>query len=662
LVTEPNITVDGFDDAGDGTGNSYNLESGSEQFSMGNRLGQDIVELTDNFTLSQKGDHRITVGTRNEFYKVNNLFAQSSFGVWSFSDTAAFRTADQTFNTASGYTISGARSGGEVQPATFNSATVGLYAQDQWQITPKFNVTYGLRVDIPIFFEQPTYDQQVISDYQICFGAANCDQAGDTPGVPSGKPLWNPRVGFNWDIDGLGNQQLRGGWGIFTGNPAYVWMSNAYSNNGTGLSILSCGPFSANGVAPAFSPDVDNQPKNCVDATTGAPTVGIGAGNFLGEVDLIGKGTKYPQVMRANIAYDRRLPEDVILTLEGMYNKGINDYFIVDRNLPEANEITGPNGRVAYGTINSSGRSDPNYYDASVYGTFSGGAFELGNTSNNYSWNATVSLAKAFGNSLRFTGAYTYSQAKDVQSFTSSRAISNWRFGRQYSGSQYDDNATLSAFDRTNKVTMSGTYLFPWQKWQTQFSLIYIGVSGTPYTYISGGSSGRGDLNGDGQNGNDPLYIIRDVNDPGMVFNSAADKQAYNDFIGQTSCLNKQRGTIMTRSSCRNPWQNVFEANLRQALPAFGNNLITLEIGVFNILNMLDSDWGIIKTAGGGVFPNVNIARVTDATAGVPNFDYNGPTNDVSDPSTATFVDNGDNRNSWQLQFSLRYEYGQGIF
>ena len=106
---------------------------------------------------------------------------------------------------------------------------------------------------------------------------------------------------------------------------------------------------------------------------------------------------------------------------------------------------------------------------------------------------------------------------------------------------------------------------------------------------------------------------------------------------------------------------NFFEANLRQALPAFGNNLITLEIGLFNILNFLDSDWGIIKTAGGGVFPTVNIARVTDATNGVPNFDYNGPTND-GDPANATFTENGDPRSSWQLQVSLRYEYGQGIF
>ncbi|MCZ6754094.1 MAG: TonB-dependent receptor [Gemmatimonadetes bacterium] len=666
-VKEPQVAVFGFTNS---AGDSHGFEAGSEEFSQGNRLDQDIIELTDNYTLSQKGDHRITVGTRNEFYRVVNLFAQQSFGNWGFPDTTAFRLAGLPggVGQADDFEVSAQRTGGPVQPASFKSATIGLYAQDQWQLTPKFNLTYGLRVDIPVFFDQPTYDPQVNADF------------GNTD-VPSGQLLWSPRAGFNWDIDGLGNQQLRGGLGIFTGNPAFVWMSNAYSNNGTGITILGCSDFTPSGAGgppndtPVFSPDPNNQPLSCVnnDPTSpgfGGPGNAIGQGNFLGEVDIVGNDTKYPQVFRANLAYDRRLPEDFILTLEGMYNKGINDYFITNLNLPADSASTGANGRTVYGPISSSGRSNPRYFNSSVYGTFNGGVYHLGNTSNNWSANFTVGLQKSFGQDFRVAGFYTYSQAKDVQSFTSSRAISNWRFARQYSGSQFDDEATLSAFDRTNKVTLSGTYLFPWQKWQTQISLTYIGMSGTPYTYISGGSSGRGDLNGDGQNGNDPLYVIRDANDPGMQWDDrdpstgfSADATAYNDFIAQTPCMNKQRGTISQRSSCRNPWQNFLDMNLRQALPAMGNNLITLEVGVFNVLNLLDGDWGQIKTAGGGVFPNVNLIDVVSATNGVPNFvlDSQFPTND-GDPANATFTENGDPRSSWQLQVSLRYEYGQGIF
>ena len=338
----PNVTVDGFSN---GAGEDYQIETGAEQFSQGNRLDQDILEFTDNFTFAPKGDHTITIGTRNEFYSLSNLFAQSSFGVYEFDSLADFQSGG--INDASAYIVSGNLSGGPVTAAEFSSAQFGLYAQDQWQVSPEFSLTIGLRVDIPVFFDQPTYGAQAVTDF-------------DDPGVPSGQVLWNPRVGFNWDIGAQQTQQLRGGLGIFTGNPAYVWMSNAYSNNGTGIGILQCGPTNPNGFAPAFNSDPAGQTLNCVDAA-GNPTVGIGNGDFLGEIDLIGGDTKYPQVMRANLAYDRRLPNDWLLTFEGIFNKGINDYFIINRNLGADGSgsafATDPiTGRVLYGTINDTGR------------------------------------------------------------------------------------------------------------------------------------------------------------------------------------------------------------------------------------------------------------------------------------------------------------------
>ena len=43
---------------------------------------------------------------------------------------------------------------------------------------------------------------------------------------------WSPRVGFNYDLSGKGTQQIRGGIGLFTGRPAYVWISNQFGNTG----------------------------------------------------------------------------------------------------------------------------------------------------------------------------------------------------------------------------------------------------------------------------------------------------------------------------------------------------------------------------------------------------------------------------------------------
>ncbi|MDT8435515.1 MAG: TonB-dependent receptor [Gemmatimonadota bacterium] len=646
FVEEPQITVEGFTNSAN---QEHGFRTGSEQFSQGNELDQDIFEITDNFTFAPFGNHTITIGTRNEIYDVRNLFAQSSFGVYEFDDFASFQ--DGGFGTASRYTVSGQLTGGPVQAAEFTSAQFGAYAQDQWQVSENLSLTGGLRVDIPVFFDQPTFAQQVIQDF-------------DDPEVPSGQVMWNPRLGFNWDIDGEQTQQLRGGAGIFTGNPAFVWMSNSYSNNGTGISILGCGDGNPNGLAPAFNPDPRAQNLFCVDEA-GQPTVAIGDGSFLGEVDIVGDDTRFPQVFRANLAYDRRLPGDFLLTLEGIYNTGIEDYFIVNRNFGAdgsgASVGTDALGRVMYGTITDDGRSDPNYFRPEVYGTGSSGVFELLNTSENYSVSLTGGLQKQFGQDLRVSAFYTYSESEDVQSFTSSRATSNWRFGRVNAGDQLADDATTSSFDRPHKVTISGTYTFPWARedYPTRISLIYIGNSGTPYTYISGGSSGRGDLNADGINANDPLYVITGPSDPNMSFNSPEDAQAYDALISSLSCLDEQRGRIMERNSCRNPWQDFLDVTLEQGLPKFRGNRLSMQLGIFNFLNLLDGDWGVVETAGGGVFSTQTVARVTDATDGVPNFDFSGP-NVLDDGEDAIFVRNGDPRNSWQLQLSLRWEFGGG--
>jgi hypothetical protein len=48
--------------------------------------------------------------------------------------------------------------------------------------------------------------------------------------LPDPNVLWSPRVGFNWDVGGTRQTQVRGGTGIFTGKPAYVWISNQIGN------------------------------------------------------------------------------------------------------------------------------------------------------------------------------------------------------------------------------------------------------------------------------------------------------------------------------------------------------------------------------------------------------------------------------------------------
>ena len=50
--------------------------------------------------------------------------------------------------------------------------------------------------------------------------------------MPGANILWSPRAGFNYDVAGDQKTQLRGGTGVFTGQPLYVWISNQLGNTG----------------------------------------------------------------------------------------------------------------------------------------------------------------------------------------------------------------------------------------------------------------------------------------------------------------------------------------------------------------------------------------------------------------------------------------------
>jgi hypothetical protein len=582
------IVVQNYSQAGNPS-QIYTIQAGGEEFSHANELDQDIYEITNNFSIPL-GAHRLTLGGRWEGYKVRNLFGQNLFGRWQFDDQADFAAG-----VVEQYQVRFGLPGSNEGESRFRAGQFAVYAQDDWAVTSTFTLNPGIRFDMPYFTTGLSYDPRVIED----FGAQD---------KPGGGMMVSPRLGFNWDMRGAGESQLRGGAGVFTGAPAFVWYSNAYANNGLGLVALTCGQNGI-GTAPAFNPDAENPPIACGGGET------VGPGGSLGEVDLIAEDTRFPQVFRANLAYDRRLPYGFVASVEGLYSKDINQFFIVNRNLldPARTDAT---GRVLYrGTVNTNGTISPQYFDLALYGpSFSGGAYELRNTDAGYSWSLSGQLRKEFGQGLQASVGYTYSEAYDVQSFTSSRAISNWRFSRMLSGPDLEDTRSRSGFDRPHRIVGNLTYTFPW-RFPTDISFTYIGQSGTPYTLRSGGSSGRGDLNLDGTNTNDPIYVPTGVGDPNSpyVFLDPAIDALFQEYIGGESCLNSQRGRIMERNSCRNPWQNQLDIALRQRLPVLRGDA-ALEIQIFNFLRMLDRDWGQVKTVGGGEFFDQEVITAVDAT------------------------------------------------
>ena len=623
---------------------------GTEQFSPNNLLKQNIFELVNNLTIPM-GVHTLTVGGRYEHDNIYNNFAQRSYGVWTFPTLTALKN-----RTPSGYTYGFSNSGNPADIAAEMPAELySAYVQDQWSVNDKMTVTAGLRMDMPRLPETPLAND-TIARY---FSAINVK----TTDTPKTQPLWSPRIGFNYDVNGDRTFQLRGNAGIFTGSPPFILLANAYQNTGMQLVTLVC---TTAATVPAFTVDVNAQPKACNGQATPAPGQAGTAG-----VNVTDPNFKYPQSYAFSGGFDKRLPGNFTLTVEGLYRHSINGILIRDLNLKGPRLVNGQyytdrEGRVLYAdTISATAAvTNNNRYLTTLRGvSFSEGVVQVTNQSKDYNWSLSGNISKRFSSWLDMTVGYTHMQAKDVQSLTSDRAISNFRNGRQLAGAHEDITVGTSYFERPDRIVASATYTAPWKL--TTLSLYFQGISGTPFTYTV-----NNDVNGDLVSANDPIYVPKnatDVNEMHICSGSGAacalsatEAQAFETFIAGQECLTKQRGQIMERNSCTSPFQKSLDGSIRQALPRLRGQSLTVQLDIFNLLNLINSDWGALELPVlSSNFPQQAVLRAQSRTAGPLNTSYTNYSFDLTatQRTGGPFLKQTGSSNYWQMQLSLKYAF-----
>ena len=590
-------------------GANSQITFGTERNSGVNVLRQQVLELTNNLTVPVNA-HTLTFGGRFEYDRIFNDFEANKYGAYKFASIAAFAAG-----TPASYAV--AYPNGNAVAADFRTQVFSAYAQDQWAANQRLTVTGGLRVDVPRLPDRPAYNASITTGFAArgIYGVA-------TSNKPKTRALVAPRLGVNWDVNGDQTFQLRANAGMYTGQPPYILIGNSYQNTGLGLATLTC---TAAGTVPQFVPDGNNQPKACLGGT--APLAGTSG---TAGVSLTDPNFKYPQRFVSSAGFDRRLPGGFSFSLEGLYGKDVNGLRIRDLNLVGPRQVGGQDyttiyGRVLYADTITSGGANSNTFAATNNGQkaivsngpnnvgFTSGAILLTNQSKAYNYSVTPTLRKRFGANVDLNASYTYTRSFEVQAFTSDVALSNWRFGREYSGRENSDDLTTSSYELRHRVQFFGTLSSPWRRFPTDLSFEYQGNTGQPVTYVA-----SGDLNGDGFDQNDPIYIPRNATDPnevrivrlqnsatGATFNATTNPytlnadaaRSFEGFIAGQKCLRDQRGQIMKRNSCFLPWQNLLNASLRQTLPEYRGNRLTAQLDVFNVLNLLNNDWGVNRRA-----------------------------------------------------------------
>jgi hypothetical protein len=575
------------------------FSAGSETYSHKNQLDQTLVEITDNLTL-YAGNHTITIGTHNEFFRFYNVFLKRAYGHYYFNDLDALEAG-----TAYRYRYTYSNTDDPLAPAKFSVSQLGFYVGDNWTVTPNIRLTLGLRADVPLFPDKPDANPAV----EAAFGIP-------TDHVPTGNILLSPRFGFNIDL-GEKKTQLRGGIGIFSGRTPYVWISNQYTVNG----ISNTEIYYTNYSGIPFNPDPYSQP-----AMPGA------SGS---EINVIDRSYKFPQTLRTNIAVDQELPFGLTGTVEFIYSKALNEIKYENINLQQVG--IQHDGRPLYGSLGYG-----TYWDVAWVNPNFTNVVLLTNTNKGFNYNLSFQLQKQFRNGSMFNVSYTYGMSKDLFSGTSSQAVSNWGYNIT-SGNPNEPELTYSSHDTRHRIAFAVSKKLNLIKGApTTFSLFYNGRSGRPYSTIY-----RYDYNGDGRS-NDSIYVPIDENDIILTSGTWADLDAY---IKGDPALEAHRGQILPRNASRDPWSHRVDIKIAQEIPIPGLNghKLFLTFDIENFMNLIKKEWGYYRYI---QFDDAPLQFDGYNDAGVPTFRFRGDasTNDARYMLNQEF-------SRWRGMFGIRYRF-----
>jgi hypothetical protein len=654
--------------------NGQNMTSfGPDPFTPNNKLDQDVIQLNDNFSIYLK-NHTVTVGTNNEYYKFNNVFTQLYNGMYRYNSLADFYADAQgspVFGPSS-YTIQyvASQGGPAGTAAKWSALQMGFYVQDEYTGIKNLKITGGIRVDVPLYLTD-LYTNNYIN--QIDFDGEQLRVGG----WPEVKPLWSPRVGFNWDVNGDRSTQIRGGTGVLTGRVPFVWLSNTVNANGlyfgeynnTAVPLDNTGDgFPYNFSTNPYRPDE----STLTDPSTGNPTlindpnnINYGRPTNVTTTNTLVDDFRFPQVWRSNLAVDKQLPYGVVGTLEFIYTKDINAVFIRNANLKDPVGTLAGDGRPLYGASGSARQIYGN--DRRINGDV-GQALVLDNTSKGYQWSITAQLQKSFSRNFNVSAAYTYTDAKEVNPAfgTTAGSIFNSQVnvaGANNPGLSYANTLT------PHRIVAYGTYRIEYKEhFATTFGLTYEGRSGSPFSYTT-----NGDINSDGVNA-DLMYIPKSKDEIVLTTSGATDTRTIDEiwdqldaYISQDEYLSEHRGEYASRSAAYNPWVNRLNLSLLQD---FYTNIkgkrhtFQFSINVENALNMFNSSWGLTKfasrsnlvrfvgyeqphTAGSATAP------LGSVTTGKPVYAFD--TNADGTPLSESSIPDQTVGGRWQMQIGLRY-------
>jgi len=625
------------------------ISFGNDPFTPNNLLNTDTWQFSNNLT-AYLGKHTVSAGFAFESFTFTNGFTPLINGIYTFNNLTDFYTAANGYlaNPNAAFSPVFMRNyrgnfsnlpGGGPWLVTTKARNIAVYIQDDVNLESNFSLTYGIRLEVP-YFSGSGFVNTEIDGFSFIDNNLQSTKLS-TSQLPSPKLMISPRVGFNYDIKGDKTTQVRGGIGLFTGRPSFVYISNQVGNNG----VLNGGVNTNNTAAYPFKPGT---PANYPSFL---PNPGVPASSYA--IATTEKDFRFPQVLRSNIAVDQKIYNDIIGTAEFMFTQSLSNINYYNANLrPSSATFNGPDSRPRFPGVGLSGtalnnaiRVNPKITDATV--------MESGPLGG--SMTATLKIEKPTkAKGLGWMVAYNFTRARDYMS-PGSIAFSSWTGIQSVRGNNQTDIA-FSDNEIRNRVIGNVNYRIELGKAAAlQFSLFGQSQNQGRYSYTY-----SSDMNGDGVNGNDLMYVPRNQSEmnflnitQGATIIATAQQQrdAFDAFINQDPYLSKIRGKVSERNGVLQPYIVRFDFSTQLELfRNIGKNRHTIQLraDIFNVGNLIKSSYGVSNFV--NTFNPLAAAGV-DAN-GVPLFRMNRINNSINYTTYRKGTGIGD---VWQAQFGIRY-------
>jgi len=620
-------TVDILDPA-DGKSALY-ASFGLDPFTEGNlrEVSPHIVTDEVGYTI---GKTRLVAGLQFEHKLTTTGYQQGGAGYYVYESWDDFKNnkAPLAFRIAHGNNDALA----QAYPQ-FTYMQYSIYLQDEINFSERFKATVGLRFEVPVY---PSISDNENKDFTQAFA----DYGGyKTSDMPKARLSVAPRVGFNWDMTGERKYILRGGTGVFNGRLPFVWLVSVAGNSNCIQNGLTLYRDDQNTKMPSFHTNVSDMLEDVYGgayqkqdlAANTAPTI-------------LDKKLKMPSTWKSSLALDLKLPGDVNLNIEGIYNKDFNSVTVTKLGMVEKEggiQLPGePEARVYWESQNIKNKEGKTINPYLIQNT---------DDVNGYYASISAQVSKTWGFGLSLMATYTYSTSKNVIDGIGDQVTSAFSTNTFNKNGSNVPELGYSSYVSPHRILLNVGYRHANKNGASNFCLYY---EASPLAYIGSYSYSRYSYTMYVQSGNyqnavtndsgavNLLYIPTRSELDQMPFTSDENKEAFWNFIQKDSYLSDHVGEYSKRGGAVMPWYHTL--NFRFSQDFYVNvkgkrNTISLGLDVTNLANMLNRDWGNIKRM------NTSSILAGDGT----NYPFTAP----------TWSKYANTISTWSAMFSIRYTF-----